>query len=249
MGVARLLAKAWVVFCLFAGAHALNRALTAHALPLEAFQAIGVAVFLFGAMGLLFIGGFGASSAHGGSAMLARLKPTHIAPGFNEIVFIAFATLCFFVQTAYLPQHVTGGILGALQSAIGFAVPGQHALTDSLARCSLDGGRTFAAAFSWILALIFLGSALSRIRLAAGLVRLERKKRREALGATPLAFILGIAAVTGIQLLYVGSAFALVPCSALAGIPGDLLIGLVPLMLAYLIEAALANLLALSPEA
>ena len=30
MGAARLLAKAWVVFCLFAGAHALTRAL-AHA--------------------------------------------------------------------------------------------------------------------------------------------------------------------------------------------------------------------------
>ncbi|HEV2561652.1 MAG TPA: hypothetical protein VGT78_05880 [Rhizomicrobium sp.] len=249
MGVARLLAKAWVVFCLFAGAHALNRALGAHALPVEALQSIGVAVFLFGAMGLLFIGGFGASSAHGGSAMLARLKPTHIAPGFNEIVFIAFAALSFFVQTAYLPEHVTGGILGALQAAIGFAVPGQHALTDSMARCGLDGGRTFAAAFSWLLALIFLGSALSRIRLAAGIVRLERKSRPEAMGAAPLAFILGVSAVVGIQLLYVGSAFALVPCNALGGIPGDLLIGLAPLMLAYLIEAALANLLALNPEA
>ena len=216
MGAARLLAKAWVVFCLFAGGHALVRALAAHTPLLFAAQQIGVSVFLFGAMGVLFIGGYGASSAHGG---LARLKPNHIAPGFNEVVFIAFAALSFFVQTAYLPMHVTGGILGVLQAAIRFAVPGQRMLEETLARCGLDGARIFAGAFAWLLAFVFLGSALSRIRLAAGIIRLERKSRPEALGGSALAFMLGLVAVTGIQLLFIGSAYALLPCTIVSGNP------------------------------
>lgn len=249
MGVSRLLAKAWVTFCIFAGAHALNHALMAHISPMEALREIGVAVFLFGAMGLLFIGGFGASSTHGNPRLLVRLKPDHIAPGFNEIVFIVFAVLSFFVQVAYLPAHVHGGVLGVLQAAIRFAVPGQAALEGSLTRCGLDGGRVFASALAWILALIFLGSALSRIRLAAGIVRLERKRRPETLSPVALAFVLGVAAVLGIQMLYIGTAFALIPCSAMGAIPGDVMIGIAPLMLAYLIEAALTNLVSLGPEA
>ena len=136
-----------------------------------------------------------------------------------------------------------------LQAAIRFAVPGQRMLEETLARCGLDGARIFAGAFAWLLAFVFLGSALSRIRLAAGIIRLERKSRPEALGGSALAFMLGLVAVTGIQLLFIGSAYALLPCTIVSGILGDVLIGIAPLMLAYLIEAALANLLALSPDA
>ncbi len=63
--------------------------------------------------------------------------------------------------------------------------------------------------FPWLLSFIYLGSALSRIRLAAGLVRLERKERHEALGDVPLAFVTGVVAVVGIQLLAIGSLYPL----------------------------------------
>ena len=55
-------------------------------------------------------------------------------------------------------------------------------------------------------------------------------------------------AVVGIQFLFVGSAYPWLHCSAFADITGALLIGLAPLMLAYLIVAALASLLASSPR-
>ncbi len=248
MGAARLLAKAWVAFCLFAGADALSRAFAHHTLANSA-PMIVVAMLLFGAMGLLFIGGYGASAAPGGPPLIERLKPHHILPGFNELVFIVFALLSFSVQAFYVPDHASGGLLNALQAAIRFVVPGQNALEAALGRCTLDGSHVFASAFSWVLAFIFLGSALSRIRLAAGIVRLERKRRPEALGPTTLAFLLGVLAVVGIQFIYVGTAYVLLPCSIVGGISGDVLIGLAPLMLAYLIDAALTNLMALGPEA
>ena len=109
-------------------------------------------VVLFGAMGLLFIAGYGVSAAPGSGSLLARLRPHHILPGFNELVFIGFALASFIVQTIYLPHHVQGGILGALQSAIGFAVPGQGRLGFALGACGLDGGRVFASSFAWLLA-------------------------------------------------------------------------------------------------
>jgi len=59
MGVARLLAKGWLVFCAFAGAHAIHLALARGEPPLDALQEIGVCILLFAAMGLLFIAGFG----------------------------------------------------------------------------------------------------------------------------------------------------------------------------------------------
>ena len=40
MGAARLLAKGWVVFCLFAGAHAFNLALGRGEMPIDAAQAV-----------------------------------------------------------------------------------------------------------------------------------------------------------------------------------------------------------------
>ncbi|HEY1960991.1 MAG TPA: hypothetical protein VGG69_01120 [Rhizomicrobium sp.] len=242
MGVARLLAKGWIVFCLFAGAHAIIRALAPGTPPLQALLPVAVPVFLFGAMGVLFIAGYGLSSGH----LLPRFRPAHVVPGFNEVVFVLFAMLSFVVQI--VPHHLTWGVLNALEAAIRFAVPGQRALEENLARCNLDGGRAFAAACAWLLAFVFLGSALSRIRMAAALVRLERKRRIEPLGPTGIAFVLGVAAVAGIQFLFIGTLFRLLPCSILAGVLGNVLIGIAPLMLAYLIAAAVTNLLAMHPE-
>ena len=44
MGAARLLAKGWIAFCLFAGAHALHRALAAYVPIDQAAASIGVCV-------------------------------------------------------------------------------------------------------------------------------------------------------------------------------------------------------------
>jgi hypothetical protein len=254
MGFARLLAKGWVVFCLVAGAHALRIAL-ASGLPLpSSVFAIGICVVLFAAMGLLFAGGFGAAGSASGTPLLARLKPVHLMPGFNETIFVIFLVLSFVNQVVFAPALMDGGPTGlgaagsALESAMYFAVPGQRALVYSLAVCSMDGGRVFAAAFTWLLAIIYLGSAVSRLKLTAGIMRLERAKRPEALGPTLRAFLLGIAAVVGIQFLFVGSSYPWFQCSAYTDITGALLIGLFPLMLAYLIVAALASLMAASPE-
>lgn len=242
MGIARLMAKGWAALCIFAGARALASAL-ASGIPFgQAFPANIIPVFLFGAMGLLFVAGYGLSSGH----LLSRFKPTHVLPGFNELVFIAFAIVSFMVQTTRAP--IASGVLEPLEAAIRFVVPGQRGMEDALARCSLDGHRAFASAVAWLLALIFLASALSHIRMSAALVRLERKRRIEPLGPAGVAFVLGVAAVSGIQFLYVGTVFRMLPCAGLAGLWGSLLIGLAPLMLAYLVAAALTNLLAAGPE-
>ena len=246
MGVARLLAKGWIVFCLYAGAHALAHALAAHVPPLDAIRQIGVSVVLFGAMGLLFIGGFGAALSH---PSLSSLSANGLAPGFNELVFLFFACGCFYVQTIYAPANLTGQVAVGLQAAIHFAVPGQRALENVLSACSLGGGRNIASAFAWIAAFIFLGSSLSRIRLAAGIVRLERKNRPEGLGDANVAFILGAVSLLAIQLLFFGSGYAFVPCGQMSSIAGDVLIGIGPLTLAYLILAALTNLFSLGQEA
>jgi hypothetical protein len=112
----------------------------------------------------------------------------------------------------------------------------------------LDGGRVMEAAFTWLLAIIYLGSTVSRLRLVAGIIRLEAANRVQLLGPTVRAFLFGVVAVVGIQFLFVGSAYPWLHCSAFANITGAVLIGLAPLMLAYLIVAALASLLAASPE-
>jgi hypothetical protein len=248
MGIARLLAKGWIVFCLFAGAHALRIALVrGQALDSSGF-AIGVGVVLFAAMGLLFIGGFGASGAQPGTPLLTRLRPHHLIPGFNEIAFAIFVVLSFLNQALFAPDYIGAGAPGALESAIYFAVPGQRALVSALDVCSMDGGRIFSAAFTWLLAVVYLASAVSRLKLVAGIIRLERSTRPELLGPPVRAFLLGTVAVVGIQFLFVGSAYPWLNCSAFADISGALLIGLAPLMLSYLIVAALASLLASSPE-
>ena len=99
-----------------------------------------------------------------------------------------------------------------------------------------------------MLAVIYLGSAASRLKLQAGIIRLERSAKPELLGPTLRAFLLGIVAVVGIQFLFVGSAYPWMNCSAFADITGALLLGLAPLLLSYLIVAALANLLATGHE-
>jgi hypothetical protein len=247
MGMARLLAKGWVVFCLFAGAHAINFALEGGTLPFDTLRTAGVCTLLFAAMGLLFVGGYAAGTDHGPS-LFQRLKPHHILPGFNEAVFILFVILSFVAQIWFAPRYMQNPAMEALRSAIFFVVPGQRALENALSPCGLDGGRLLASAFAWLLAIIYVASATSRLRLAAGIIRLERVQRPEALGPSVLAFLQGSLAVVGIQMLFVGSAFSFLPCSAYTELGGALLIGLAPLMLAYLIVAALANLLATGPQ-
>ena len=66
--------------------------------------------------------------------------------------------------------------------------------------------------------------------------------------ADPAALLLGLLSVTGIQFLFVGTAFAFLPGSVYTEVPGMVMIGLGPLALAYLIFAALANLFATGPE-
>jgi hypothetical protein len=249
MGAARLLAKGWVVFCAYVGGLALGHAVASGVPFGPALVPILVCILLFGAMGLLFIAGYGLSAGHVRPLLPGKLSAGHLLPGFNELVFVAFTLVVFGVQTFYAPAGHGGAVFDALEGAIRFVVLGQTALETALAQCNLDGGRLLVSALSWLLALIYLGSSLSRIRLAAGIVRLERKQRPEALGAQPLALVLGVAAVLGIQLLYIGSAYALLPCPVLGGLWGDVLIGLGPVMLGYLVVAALTNLLALGPSA
>lgn len=247
MGIARLLAKGWIVFCLFALAHALHIALMSGLPPGASLGAIIICTGLFLAMGLLFVCGFGVSATHS-VPFLTRPRRHHLIPGFNEGVFIAFVLLSWLNQVAVAPMVIRGGAALALENAIYFLVPGQRALVGALEACTLDGGRIYAAAFTWLLAIIYLASASSRLRLAAGLIRLEAGDRPQILGPTLRAFLFGIVAVAGIQFLCVGSAYPWLHCSAFADITGASLIGLAPLMLSYLIVAALASLLAGAPE-
>jgi hypothetical protein len=248
MGIARLLAKGWIIFCLFAGAHALWSAAAAKPPALQSVPGIIVSVLLFTAMGLLFTGGYGISAREGHMPLLARLKPHHLLPGFNAIVFMGFAILSFVDQIALAPRYHSGIFADALESAMAFVTPSQNALAQSLVACSLDGGRVFAFAFSWLLALVFLGSALSRLRLAAGLLRLERAERPEVLGPIVHAAVLGVATLISFQFLFMGSVFSWLGCNTLNSLPGMVLIGLAPLMLSYLIVAALTALMAVGPE-
>lgn len=236
------------MFCLFAGAHAIRLALlTGIPLQTSAF-AIGICATLFIAMGLLFVGGFGASAGHSRTPWLTRIRPRHLIPGFNETVFIVFVTLSFLNQALVAPVVIDRGAAGALENALYFLLPGQRALVHALEGCTLDGGRAFSAAFTWLLAIVYLANAVSRLKLQAGLIRLEAGERVQPLGPTLRAFLFGVVAVIGIQFLFVGSAYPWLACSAFADITGAVLIGLAPLMLAYLIVAALASLMAAAPE-
>ena len=249
MGIARLLAKGWVLVCLYAGAHALRYAVLGGA-PFAELSKVIVSTLLFAAMGIVFVGGFGvlAGTAKLHDVTLKSLKPLSWAPNFNEAAFLVFVLLSFLNQAVYAPHHISDSFAAAFEAAIYFAVPGHHAFVDALSHCALNGGRVFGSAFSWLLALIFACSAVSRLKLTAGLIRIERTLRPETLSPTAVAAILGVAAIIGIQCFFVGSVYAFLNCDALAGLPGAVLIGLGPLMLAYLIFAALAALLASGSE-
>ena len=248
MGIARLLAKGWLLFCIVAGGHALHLAL-ASGMPFSAeLLALGVCVILFAAMGLLFIGGFGVSGGLPGTPLKVWTQPHHLLPGFNELVFLAFVLLAFVVQVGFASDLMSHPAAQQLGPAMAFAVPGQRTLLRSLAVCNMDGGRAFAAAFTWMLAIIWLASSLSRLKLLAGVIRLEMAGKPEIIGPALRALLLGMVAVVGIQFLYLGSAFPLLGCSAYANITGALLTGLAPLMLVYVIVAAMASLLAAAPE-
>lgn len=247
MGVARLVAKGWIILCLFAGAHAIHHQLVLHANP-AVVPAIIVSMLLFAAMGLLFATGYGVSARDGTKPLIERLKPHHLMPDFNGIVFLIFVLLSYLNQILFAPFHPIGSGISAIVNAIQFAVPGQDSLLVTLAPCAPDSGRVFASAFAWMLAIIYVASAISRIRLAAGLLRLERATRSEVLGAPVHAAVLGIAAIVGIQMFFIGNAYPWFGCRILAGLPGTVIIGLAPLLLAYLIVAALTAAVALSPE-
>lgn len=247
MGVARLLAKGWVVFCLFAGAHAVNLGLARGEAPLDALRSVGLCVALFGAMGLLFIAGFGASAGPA-TPLLARFKPHRLVPGFDDVVFAAFVAASLGVQVFVAPATIGAAPAEGVERAIAFVVWGQAGLVDALGACALDGGRVFASAFTWLLAIVYVASAASRIGLTAGLLRLERALRPSSFGPTLLAAIYGTVAIVGFQLLYVGSAYPWLGCSAFTDITGALLIGLAPLMLAYVVVAALVTLKASAPD-
>lgn len=246
MGAARLLAKGWLLVCLFAGAHALRFALQAGGDIRVIIPQVLIAVALFAAMGLLFVGGYGASSDgfHHHTATIRERKLAIAKPAFNDVVLFVFAALSFVDQVWYAPLHLGGPITDGLERAISFAVPGSAVVAERLSVCSLDVGRVFASSFTWLLAIIFAASSISRLRLAAEAVRLDRTLHPQSLSLTALAAALGVVAIIGVQCLFVGSVLTWLPCSAFTGIPGALLIGLGPLVLAYVIYAALAILLA-----
>ncbi len=107
---------------------------------------------------------------------------------------------------------------------------------------------TLAFAVAWLLAIVYVASAVSRIGLTAGLLRLQHALRPTSFGPTLLAALYGVVAIVGFQLLYIGSLYGWLGCGVFGGIGGVLLTGLAPLMLAYLIVAALATLKASGPE-
>jgi len=246
MGVSRLLAKAWIVTCLFAGAHALRFALLNGGDPWVAASPVLVAMGLFAAMGLLFVGGYGVSKEvfHQRANPVFKVDQPHPMPWFNDLVFVVFAGLSFADQVWYAPQHLSGPITDAFERALYFAVPGHAVVIGRLGDCGLDGGRVLASSFAWLLALVFAASAISRLKQTADAVRIDRLLHPQSLSPMGLAAVLGIIAVAGIQCLFVGSPLTLLSCSAYAGLPGAMLIGLAPLVFAYSVFAALAALLA-----
>lgn len=247
MGVSRLLAKAWIVTCLFAGAHALRFALLSGGDPWVAVSPVLVAMALFAAMGLLFVGGYGVAQDvfHQRANPIFKVdRPPHPVPWFNDVVFVLFAALSFADQVWYAPQHLSGPITDALERALYFAVPGHAAVVGRLSDCALGGGRVLASSFAWLLALVFAASAISRLKQTADAIRIDRLLHPQSLSPMGLAAVLGIVAVVGIQCLFVGSPLTLLPCSVYAGLPGAMLIGLAPLVFAYSVFAALAALLA-----
>src|SRR5262249_20199387 len=128
MGSARLLAKGWIVFCLFAGAHAIRLALVSGEPALPVLAEVVPPLLLFAAMGLLFIGGYGASGVDTTMPLRARFRPHHLMPGFNELVFLAFLLASFVNQAFIAPDQMNSPVAGAISTAVAAVVPGQRAL-------------------------------------------------------------------------------------------------------------------------
>ena len=119
MGMARLLAKGWIIFCLFAAAHALRLNLMQGQPLASALPGIGICALLFIAMGLLFVGGFGASAGHvAKEPWLGRFQLHHLIPGFDEAVFIAFVILSFLNQAFFAPATMDRYTVGHLPEPI-----------------------------------------------------------------------------------------------------------------------------------
>src|SRR5258708_33463736 len=143
MGVARLLAKGWIVFCLFAGGHAVVQVLAQGGGLVPALQSVAICVLLFGAMGLLFIAGFGAS-ATGNTPLLTRLRPRNLIPSFADLGFLAFVALSFAAQV-YFISEIGGSAAGhGLHEAMRFAVPGLPALPGRLASFQVSAPQQYS---------------------------------------------------------------------------------------------------------
>lgn len=241
MGVARLMVKAWVIFCLYAGGTALRLSWGGSADPGTLIAAIGLPVLLFLAMGLALAEGSVFLAGHAGllkgHPRFHSIRDWHC--GFNEIVFVCFVLLSFLCQLFLAPRNLSGPLSDALERAVYFAVPGHRVMVWQMRLCMIDGGRIFAASVSWCLALIYLGSALSRLRQSAAVLRLERVGHPDRPVGLMVAALLGLVALAGGHLFYAGAGYALMGCSDLEGISGALVCGLAPLMLAYAVAAAL----------
>lgn len=234
-GLARLFAKGWIIFCLYAGALACGTYWTGGGTLTGLVSAIILPVLLFGALGLAFTGGFLYLAGHGDPSVWRRPFSTPI--GFNEAVFVAFAVLSLANQLFIAPHFLSGRLTDGLERALYYAVPGQRALVYQMRLCMTDGGRIFAAGISWCLAIIYLGSALSRLKLTVAILRLA-----PAWGVRGgcAALVLSLIALVGIYFLYIGALYSHLSCRFVAGISGSMLIGLVPLMLSYCLAASLA---------
>src|SRR6201999_3747373 len=136
---------------------------------------IAICTFLFGAMGLLFITGFGASAGGSIGPVMRRMKLSHFLPSFDGVVFLLFVIASFAAQSVLVSAIGTSPAAIALQKAIFFVVPGEPALNARLYACQypqpLIYSVSIVSSFTWLLAIVYVASAMSRIALTAGLLR------------------------------------------------------------------------------
>ncbi len=235
MGIARLLAKGWIVFCLFAG----GARLAPRPGQRRAAGAIAVrgghlrdSVRRHGPVVRRRLRRLGRIARH---PFKARLGLHHLMPGFNEIVFLFSSVLSFVNQVWFAPRNLAGDVVGPLERR-----------SISSCRASARWSRRWmpaawmAGASSpppspgcWRWSIWPRPARGSNCRRASS--GWSATPRPEGLGPSIRAFCLGVVAVVGVQFLFVGSAYPWLNCSAFDDITGALLIGLAPLMLAYLV--------------
>ena len=111
-------------------------------------------------------------------------------------------------------------------------------------------GQPWLALLSVMFVNVWRGFPFSAIVLMAGMTSVapEIIEAAKVDGATFMQRFRKVIVPMIAPILFVGSAFPWLNCSAFADVTGALLIGLAPLMLAYLIVAALASLMASAPE-